>query len=102
MMLFVLPTTSAAVYMGCKTHKDKYVLGLSILGLSLLAAVTGYEVLFHSGAGGAAHCPHCAAKEKGELIASTSMINVLGGMFLASAHIRNFLLCRKAKCEHDH
>ena len=29
-------------------------------------------------------------------------LNAIGGVFLASAHIRNFRLCRKSSCCHGH
>lgn len=103
MVLFVVPTTSAAVFMGCKKHKDKAVLILSLLGMALLVSVAAYEVFFHSEVGlqETAHCPHCAAKVQGNIFTTNTLINVLGGMLLASAHVRNFLLCRKSSCTHD-
>ncbi|MGC6425235.1 MAG: MerC domain-containing protein [Lentimonas sp.] len=105
MILFVVPTTGAAVFMGCRKHKDKAVLALSALGLALLVVVAGYETLFHSGLVGrehAAHCSQCAAAAKSDFFAGTPLINVIGGLLLASAHVRNYLLCRKTDCDHDH
>ena len=31
----------------------------------------------------------------------TNVLNSVGGLFLASAHFRNYKLCRKARCDHD-
>ena len=104
MILFVVPTTSAAVFMGCRKHKDKAVLVLSLLGLSVLIGVTIYETVFHSGQAlnHEAHCSVCAAAAQGKGLSFTAMINVLGGILLASAHVRNYLLCRKRDCSHEH
>ncbi|MDA0750833.1 MAG: MerC domain-containing protein [Verrucomicrobia bacterium] len=104
MVLFVVPTTSAAVFMGCRKHKDKAVLILSMLGMALLVSVASYEVFFHSELGlqETAHCPHCAVKGQGSIFTPSTLLNVMGGMLLASAHVRNFLLCRKSRCTHDH
>ena len=45
MLFFVLPTTCIAVFMGCRKHRDRWIIFLSGLGLSLLAGVAAYEVL---------------------------------------------------------
>lgn len=102
MVLFVVPTTSAAVFMGCRKHKDKAVIILSLLGMTCLVSVAGYEVLFPSEllSQEAAHCPHCAAKAKGNGISGSTVANVIGGLLIASAHTRNYLLCRKTSCSH--
>lgn len=100
MVLFVVPTTSAAVFMGCRKHRDKAVLILSMLGLVCLVSIAGYETWLHadSNATEAPHCPHCVAQSKQAWLTPGTLINVLGGMLLASAHGRNFLLCRKSSC----
>ena len=104
MILFVVPTTSAAVFMGCRKHKDKGVLILSAIGLTFLVSIAVYETMFNSQLVSQehAHCAHCAAKSSKNILAASTVVNVLGGILLASAHVRNYLLCRKAKCTHGH
>ena len=48
MLFFVLPTTSLAVFLGCRKHKDRIVMGLSAVGLACLFAVSLYEYFFHA------------------------------------------------------
>ena len=100
MILFVVPTTSAAVFMGCRIHKDKMVLFLSILGLGFLVSVAGYETWYYIERlpAEASVCPHCLAKQEGNIFKSMTIFNVIGGVFLASAHTRNYFLCRASKC----
>ena len=101
MVLFVVPTTVAAVFMGCKKHRDKIVLGLSGSGLVTLISIAIHDSLSHTA--NAADCAHCAAIAASEapILTASVGINVLGGLMLASAHIRNFLLCRNSGCSHD-
>ena len=40
MVLLVVPTTTAAVFMGCRKHKDKTVAYLSLTGLACIVFVT--------------------------------------------------------------
>lgn len=103
MILFVLPTTSAAIFMGCRKHKDKAVFLLSMIGLCLLVSIVIYEVTFHSDIilKEHVHCVRCMDKEGGSIFAASTLLNVLGGVFLASGHIRNYLLCRKSNCIHE-
>ena len=104
MILFVLPTTGFAVFMGCRGHKDKWVAVLSALGISILIFalvnermqhVTDAEFRSH-----AAHCDSCARDLSEEPIPmhASAWFNTLGGLLLASAHVRNFRLCRKSHC----
>jgi hypothetical protein len=104
MVLFVVPTTGAAVFMGCKKHKDRAVLLLSIIGISVLASVAAYETIVHSqsGVAGHAYCPDCVGGGHPSAWRASTLINVMGGILLASAHVRNFLLCRQAHCTHEH
>ena len=108
-MLFgVLPTTLFAVFMGCRKHKDRWVVLFSVIGISLLVSVVVIERIHNAGLGTeAASCEACAdcsrdfreaplPKEK------AAWINTLGGFFLVGAHVRNFRLCRRQKCCHKH
>lgn len=95
MLLFVLPTTSIAVFLGCRKHNDKIILLLSIIGISLLAIIALYETLSHYTLLFGHHhhnCSHHGMKH--------SIINVIGGISLACAHIRNYWLCRSSRCSH--
>jgi len=103
MLALVIPTTSLAVISGCRRHKDKAIMALSTLGLVILLSTALHES-FSSGAllnSQEAHCPNCASVESPQLLNATTLFSLLGGLFLISAHIRNFILCRKAKCDHE-
>jgi len=106
MLLLVLPTTSFAVFMGCRKHKDRWVATLSALGLMILLSA-----LVHERVHNAAHteaqihaesCQSCARDISKEPIPmhAGAWINTFGGLLLASGHIRNFRLCRKSRCQH--
>lgn len=116
MMLLVLPTTSFAIFMGCRKHKDRWVAGLSALGLSVLILALANERIQHLeqsngslvqheqsslGQGACASCSSCSRDLSEEPIPMEAGVwfNVFGGLLLASAHFRNFRLCRK-KCDH--
>ena len=104
MVLCVVPTTTAAVYMGCRKHKDKIVPALSMIGLIILVSIAAYETVLHASAGtaSAAACAGCDAHGHGTTLSTSTVLNVLGGCLIAAAHIRNYLLCRKSVCDHDH
>jgi hypothetical protein len=103
MVLLVLPMTGTAVFLGCRKHKDRGVILLSALGLGLLVSVACYEAFLtphpHPTAGGADAC--CPSEGSPALFSTPMMTNLLGGFLLASGHVRNYLLCRKAACAHD-
>ncbi len=102
MLLLVLPTTSLAVYTGWRKHHDRAVVLLSLGGMALLSGVVGYEMLFLIPEAHAAahHCASCSGSgAEGHVhTAAHTWTNVAGGLMLATAHTRNFLLCRKADC----
>ncbi|PXA05605.1 hypothetical protein DDZ13_01655 [Coraliomargarita sinensis] len=106
MILLVLPTTAFAVFMGCRKHKDRWVAALSAVGLSILVFALIQERMHY-----AAHaevtthaevCQSCSRDLSEEPIPmhAGAWLNTLGGLLLASAHIRNYRLCRKSRCEH--
>lgn len=104
MLFFVLPTTSLAVFLGCRKHKDRIVMGLSAAGLACLFVVSVYESFFHSNQllQHSSECVHCL--QQGGIkshLTMTTFTNILGGILLASAHVRNYRLCRRAHCSHD-
>lgn len=100
MLFFVLPTTSLAVFLGCRKHKDRFVIGLSSVGLACLFAVCLYESFFHI-LHHSTVCAHCAQGKFKDHLTPAMYINILGGPLLASAHVRNYRLCRRLECTHD-
>ena len=102
MIFLVVPTTGLAVFMGCRKHKDKTVVILSAAGLAMLIFVVVYETTFHTNLllPEPAHCAQCAAKASGDFLTLTTVASVIGGLLLASGHVRNYLLCRRVNCCH--
>lgn len=82
LLMFILPTSLIALFIGCRRHKDIVVLALGALGLLTLLGV--------------AYFGHDLLGETGEKIAS-----VMGGITLGIAHLRNYALCREEECEVD-
>lgn len=83
MLFLILPTSTIALTVGCRKHKDKVTMILGAAGLVVLGvtAMFGHSLFGFSG---------------------ERIITTLGGLLLASAHIRNFLKCRSVECDHDH
>lgn len=81
LLFVVLPTSVIGLTLGCRHHRDVVVIVLGAVGAPGLAlvAVAGHEVL----------------GEAGERVAT-----VAGSLLAASAHVRNFRLCRRHPC-HD-
>jgi hypothetical protein len=79
LLLVVVPSSAVALGLGCRRHRDRSVIGLGLLGLSALglAALVGHEVL----------------GEVGE-----RLLTLGGAVVIATAHLRNFRLCRRAAC----
>jgi len=143
MLLLVIPTTSLAVWTGCRRHKDRWVLAAAALGMAILVAALLSERMVHAQAEGQAPVPlaagapagpasdgsvadpaataghaaeggccalhpreggGAASEASGVAEASTvrwpAWLNAVGGMFLVVGHSRNFLLCRRGRCEH--
>ncbi len=104
MLYLVIPTTSFAIFMGCRQHKDKWVFTLSAIGLCILISALVYERRHTPAAelAAGAHCQHCVGglSEEGQPLSVAAWINTLGGLFLASGHIRNYRLCRRTACAH--
>lgn len=106
MLFLVIPTTSFAVFMGCRKHKDRWVATLSAIGISILVCALVYERQ-QNAAQTAAHahadaCPHCVRSldEGSAPLHAAALFNTFGGLFLAGGHFRNFRLCRKTRCQH--
>jgi len=77
---FILPTSFAALTLGCWRHKDRYVAVLCTIGLAVIVVAARYgDALFG---------------EMGERILTTA-----GSVFLICGHFRNFSLWRISGCE---
>lgn len=106
MLLLVLPTTSFAIFMGCRKHKDIWVAAFSAIGLSILVFALVQERIHSANHADAtthaAHCESCSRDLSKEPIPmhAGAWFNTFGGLMLASAHVRNFRLCRRSRCEH--
>lgn len=122
MLLLVIPTTSLAVWSGCRRHKDRWVVGAATLGILILVTALMSERVAHAQvsqqetnslessphlAAGGCCALHSAQPTNGETGEVSSMeaapihwhalLNTLGGVFLVVGHTRNFLLCRRSK-----
>ena len=104
-IFLVLPTTTFAVFMGCRNHKDRAVLALSAIGLSVLLFALIHEQMYYSGeedlVAYSTNCETCERDTTAELIPMQAgvWLNAIGGLLLASAHVRNFRLCRESSCK---
>ncbi len=77
LLLVIIPSSTVALFLGCRRHKDFSVVLAGISGLSLL--FIGAFITTES-------------KE--------AMLTVLGSSVMIVAHIRNFRLCSKDNCKH--
>jgi cytochrome c biogenesis factor len=80
LVVFVLPISLIALFLGCTRHRDRIVLFLGSLGLVFLVSIAfvGHELL-------------------GEFAEKVG--TVISGMILVVGHIRNYYLCRYDKCD---
>lgn len=103
MLAAVIPTTAIALFLGCRKHKDKWVIALSTIGLGFLTIgvlleLSGYPTSGHS------HSAHDHAHAAEFNFTLVNWLAVIGGLFMATAHIRNFRNCRSenSNCHCDH
>jgi uncharacterized membrane protein len=80
LVMFVLPVSLVALFIGCRRHKDRIVLVLGGLGLIALVSI--------------AYFGHDLLGEVGEKVAT-----VISGGILAIGHLRNYRLCHRDGCE---
>lgn len=82
MLWLVLPAGVVAFSLGCRRHKDRFVVLLGVAGIGglLLSAVWLHDILGEAG---------------------ESAATVLSAAVLVAAHIRNWWLCRGDDCGHD-
>ncbi|CAA6808343.1 MAG: Unknown protein [uncultured Campylobacterales bacterium] len=93
MILLVIPTTSIAIFLGCRKHKDRWVVILSFTGLLILVSVALFEWFTFSNV--EIHCSSCAGGIK-----NSTILNIFGAICITLAHTRNYILCRKSSCCH--
>ena len=83
MLLWViLPAAVLAFGLGCWQHKDRWVLGLGVVGLAGLAC--------------SAAVSHALIGETGERVVTLASAGIL-----IAAHVRNFRRCRAVGCDHE-
>tara|TARA_Y100001970_G_C14079538_1_gene773901 strand:+ start:55 stop:444 length:390 start_codon:yes stop_codon:yes gene_type:complete len=82
LLYLILPSALIAITMGCRKHKDYSVAALAIIGISLLV----YTVVLHD-------------TYNAQLI---TVMTFIGSTLLVVSHVRNYMLCRKADCQHNH
>jgi len=81
LLWLIIPLSLFSLTLGCKRHKDLYVALLGVIGITILilTATLGHDVL-------------------GEFYERVATL--IGAAAIATAHIRNFSLCRRADCKH--
>ena len=81
LVLMVIPSSLIALSLGCKRHRDKLVFLVGITGVLLLVliALFGHDLL----------------GEAGEKIGT-----VFSSLMIVAAHLRNYFLCKKDRCQH--
>ncbi len=81
LLWLVIPVSIAALFLGCRVHKDWLVALLGLTGVTVLviAALMGHDIL----------------GEIGERIAT-----LVGAGAIAAGHLHNYTLCRRALCVH--
>ncbi|WP_299697077.1 MerC domain-containing protein [Hydrocarboniphaga sp.] len=84
MLIAVVPSSFAALLLGCRRHRDWRVLAVGACGVLLLSAgLVGsvYGVIAHRG---------------------ETVLTVCGALLLAAAHTANFVLHRRRHPDHPH
>lgn len=80
LVIFVLPVSFIALFLGCRRHKDRIVILFGSIGLISLISI--------------AFLGHDLFGEMGEKIAT-----VISSLILVAGHVRNYLLCRYDGCD---
>jgi hypothetical protein len=82
LLCLVLPAGIVAFGLGCRQHRDRWVMGLGAAGMLgiLLAATLLHDLVGESG------------ERAATLVAAGALI---------AAHVRNYRLCRTSHCDHD-
>lgn len=80
LLVLIIPTSSLALYLGCRQHGDGLVLWLGMAGLAILALAAGLGISVLG-------------------VTGEKVLTALGGTLLAAAHVLNFRRCRARNCE---
>ena len=83
MLWLVLPSSFIALFIGCRKHKQFFIAGTGIAGLSILVVVAFFG--------------HQWFGINGEKIATS-----IGGLILALSHYLNYRACQNTTCEDQH
>ena len=78
LLSLVLPSSVLALMLGCRRHRDGWVLGFGVAGLVLLVVAVA--------------CGHIEYWERPMTLGAAALI--------VAAHARNYRLCRSEHCEH--
>ena len=98
MLFMVIPLTVISFYMGCRKHHDIFLIILAVFGIGLLFSAVIFGCSSCSGGHSLFQIPDFRKFPHG----FESILTTLGGCLLVFAHIRNYRLCRKTDCNHDH
>ena len=98
MLSLVVPLTAFSFFVGCRKHHDVILVILAIIGIGLLFC----GVIFGCSSCHGGHYLPSFSDFKDFPHGFESVFTTLGGFFLVFAHVRNFRLCRKSSCEHQH
>lgn len=80
-LIFVMPTSLVALFIGCRKHRNFLTAALGAIGLTILlvAAFWGHDWVGLSG---------------------ERIITTIGGAILALGHLSNYKHCRTVDCQH--
>ena len=98
MLLMVLPLTTFSFFMGCKKHHDVLLVIFAFIGVAFLFSGVWFGC---SSCNGGHHFPSLSDFSKFPH-GFESVFTTIGGFLLVLAHFRNYRLCRKSSCDHNH
>jgi MerC mercury resistance protein len=78
LLTLVVPSSVLALTLGCRLHRDAWVLGFGVIGLNLLLITVAIG--------------HVELWERPMTFSATALI--------VAAHVRNYRLCRSGRCTH--
>ena len=79
LLWFILPTSAAAIALGCRRHRDLLVLAMVATGAGLLVLGAFWA---HGSVG----------------LAAERLLALAGGGLIAAGHVRNYMLCQSNHC----